>query len=78
MHFSEEDWGNGTMSIPINLSYSRFSISTTLEVSNNDNTIFSDQIMRDNFFNRVLEEDKKFLWGQEEMTGKIRMYESYQ
>lgn len=66
------------MSIPINLSYSRFSISTTLEVSNNDNTIFSDQIMRDNFFNRVLEEDKKFLWGQEEMTGKIRMYESYQ
>lgn len=78
MHFSEEDWGNGTMSIPINFSYSGFSISTTLEVSNNDNTIFSDQIMRDNFFNRVLEDDKIFLWGLEEMTGKIRMYESYQ
>lgn len=66
------------MSIPINFSYSGFSISTTLGVSNNDDIIFSDQIMRDNFFNRVLEEDKKFLWGQEEMTGKIRMYESYQ
>lgn len=78
VHFSEEDWGNGTMSIPINFSYSGFSISTTLEVSNDDDIIFSDQIMRDNFFNRVLEEDKKFLWGQEEMTGKIRMYESYQ
>ena len=57
---------------------SRNIYSTTLEVSNSDNTIFSDQIMRDNFFNRVLEDDKIFLWGLEEMTGKIRMYESYQ
>ena len=48
VHFSEEDWGNGTMSIPINFSYSGFSISTTLGVSNNDDIIFSDQIMRDN------------------------------
>ena len=38
----------------------------------------SEKDMRDNFFNRVLEDDKIFLWGLEEMTGKIRMYESYQ